>query len=136
MKAAVFREVGKPLEIEEVEVSKPGPREVLVRTVAAGVCHSDLHFVEGLYPAKLPIVLGHESAGVVEEVGDQVSYVKKGDHVITCLSAFCGECEYCLTGHMSSARSRICAARRTRNPALRRPEPQSPNSPTSPPTPK
>ncbi len=101
MKAAVFREVGKPLEIEDVQISKPGPREVLVRTAAAGVCHSDLHFVEGLYPAKLPIVLGHESAGVVEEVGEQVSYVKKGDHVITCLSAFCGECEYCLTGHMS-----------------------------------
>jgi len=101
MKAAVFREVGKPLEIEDVDISKPGPREVLVRTVAAGVCHSDLHFVEGLYPAKLPIVLGHESAGIVEEVGEQVSYVKKGDHVITCLSAFCGECEYCLTGHMS-----------------------------------
>ena len=101
MKAAVFREVGKPLEIEDVEISKPGPREVLVRTAAAGVCHSDLHFVEGLYPAKLPIVLGHESAGIVEEVGEQVSYVKKGDHVITCLSAFCGECEYCLTGHMS-----------------------------------
>ena len=101
MKAAVFREVGKPLEIEDVQVSKPGPREVLVRTAAAGVCHSDLHFVEGLYPAKLPIVLGHESAGIVEEVGDQVTYVKKGDHVITCLSAFCGECEYCLTGHMS-----------------------------------
>ena len=101
MKAAVFREVGKPLEIEDVEISKPGPREVLVRTAAAGVCHSDLHFVEGLYPAKLPIVLGHESAGIVEEVGEQVNYVKKGDHVITCLSAFCGECEYCLTGHMS-----------------------------------
>ena len=101
MKAAVFREVGKPLEIEDVEISKPGPREVLVRTVAAGVCHSDLHFVEGLYPAKLPIVLGHESAGIVEEVGEQVTYVKKGDHIITCLSAFCGECEYCLTGHMS-----------------------------------
>ncbi len=101
MKAAVFREVGKPLEIEDVQISKPGPREVLVRTAAAGVCHSDLHFVEGLYPAKLPIVLGHESAGIVEEVGEQVNYVKKGDHVITCLSAFCGECEYCLTGHMS-----------------------------------
>ena len=101
MKAAVFREIGKPLEIEDVQISKPGPREVLVRTAAAGVCHSDLHFVEGLYPAKLPIVLGHESAGIVEEVGEQVTYVEKGDHVITCLSAFCGECEYCLTGHMS-----------------------------------
>ncbi len=101
MKAAVFREVGKPLEVEEVEISKPGPREVLIRTAAAGVCHSDLHFVEGLYPAATPVVLGHESAGIVEEVGDNVTYVKPGDHVITCLSVFCGHCEMCLTGHLS-----------------------------------
>jgi len=101
MKAAVFREVGQPLEIEEVSISKPGPREVLIRTAAAGVCHSDLHFVEGLYPAPTPMVLGHESAGVVEAVGSSVTYVKPGDHVITCLSVFCGHCEYCLTGHMS-----------------------------------
>ena len=121
MKAAVFREVGKPLEIEDVQISKPGPREVLVRTAAAGVCHSDLHFVEGLYPAKLPIVLGHESAGVVEEVGEQVSYVKKGDHVITCLSAFCGECEYCLTGHMSLCDNPDLRRGRTRNRASPRP---------------
>ncbi len=101
MKAAVFREVGKPLEVEEVEISKPGPREVLIRTSAAGVCHSDLHFVEGLYPAATPVVLGHESAGIVEEVGANVTYVKPGDHVITCLSVFCGHCEMCLTGHLS-----------------------------------
>ena len=101
MKAAVFREVGKPLEVEEVEISKPGPREVLIRTAAAGVCHSDLHFVEGLYPAATPVVLGHESAGIVEEVGANVTYVKPGDHVITCLSVFCGHCEMCLTGHLS-----------------------------------
>lgn len=101
MKAAVFREVGKPLEIEEVSISKPGPREVLIRTAAAGVCHSDLHFVEGLYPTPTPIVMGHESAGIVEEVGSDVKYVKPGDHVITCLSVFCGHCEECLTGHMS-----------------------------------
>ncbi|HSG91856.1 MAG TPA: Zn-dependent alcohol dehydrogenase [Pseudomonadales bacterium] len=101
MKAAVFREVNKPMEIEEVPVSKPGPREVLIRTVAAGVCHSDLHFWNGSYPFPTPAILGHESAGIVEAVGDQVSYVKKGDHVITCLSAFCGHCEQCLTGHMS-----------------------------------
>jgi S-(hydroxymethyl)glutathione dehydrogenase/alcohol dehydrogenase len=69
--------------------------------VAAGVCHSDLHFQNGSYPYPLPAVLGHESAGVVEAVGADVSYVKPGDHVITCLSAFCGHCEYCLTGHMS-----------------------------------
>ncbi len=109
MKAAVFREVGKPLEVEEVEISKPSPREVLIRTAAAGVCHSDLHFVEGLYPAATPLVLGHESAGIVEEVGANVTYVKPGDHVITCLSVFCGHCEMCLTGHLS-----LCANPETR----------------------
>jgi len=101
MKAAVFREVNQPMEIEEIQVSKPGPREVLIRTSAAGVCHSDLHFFNGTYPGQLPLVLGHESAGVVEEVGEDVHYVKPGDHVITCLSVFCGHCEYCLTGHMT-----------------------------------
>ena len=101
MKAAVLREVRKPLEIEDVQINKPGPHEVLIRTVAAGVCHSDLHFYEGSYPHPLPAVLGHESAGVVEQVGSEVRTVKPGDHVITCLSAFCGHCEHCLTGHMS-----------------------------------
>jgi S-(hydroxymethyl)glutathione dehydrogenase/alcohol dehydrogenase len=101
MKAAVLREVGKPLLIEDVQINKPGPHEVLIRTAAAGVCHSDLHFVEGSYPHPLPAVLGHESAGVVEAVGAEVRTVKVGDHVITCLSAFCGHCEHCLTGHMS-----------------------------------
>jgi S-(hydroxymethyl)glutathione dehydrogenase/alcohol dehydrogenase len=74
---------------------------VLIRTAAAGVCHSDLHFIEGSYPHPLPAVLGHESAGVVEAVGSEVRTVKPGDHVITCLSAFCGHCESCLTGRMS-----------------------------------
>jgi S-(hydroxymethyl)glutathione dehydrogenase/alcohol dehydrogenase len=101
MKAAVLREVGKPLQIEDVQIGKPGPHEVLIRTAAAGVCHSDLHFVEGKYPHPLPAVLGHESAGIVEAVGSEVRTVKPGDHVITCLSAFCGHCEHCLTGHMS-----------------------------------
>jgi len=105
MKAAILREVGKPLCIEDVQISKPRPREVLIRTVAAGVCHSDLHFVEGSYPYMLPTVLGHESAGIVEEVGSDVHYVQKGDHVITCLSAFCGHCSYCLTGRMSLCQS-------------------------------
>jgi len=101
MKAAVLREVGKPLQIEDVQIGKPGPHEVLIRTKAAGVCHSDLHFLEGKYPHPLPAVLGHESAGVVEAIGSEVRTVKVGDHVITCLSAFCGHCEHCLTGHMS-----------------------------------
>ena len=101
MKAAVFREVNVPMEIEEVTVSKPGPREVLIRTKAAGICHSDMHFFNGSYPGKLPMVLGHESAGIVEQVGSDVHYVKPGDHVITCLSVFCGHCDQCLTGHLS-----------------------------------
>ena len=101
MKAAVLREVNVPMEIEDVTVSKPGPREVLIRTKAAGICHSDMHFFNGSYPGKLPMVLGHESAGVVEQVGRDVHYVKPGDHVITCLSVFCGHCDQCLTGHLS-----------------------------------
>jgi S-(hydroxymethyl)glutathione dehydrogenase/alcohol dehydrogenase len=111
MKAAVLREVGKPLQIETVAIGKPGPREVLIRTKAAGVCHSDLHFIEGSYPHPLPAVLGHESAGVVEAVGDEVRTVKVGDHVITCLSVYCGHCEVCLTGHMS-----LCSSSETRRP--------------------
>ncbi|MDG2278187.1 MAG: Zn-dependent alcohol dehydrogenase [Pseudomonadales bacterium] len=101
MKAAVFREVNVPMEIEDIQISKPGPREVLVNTKAAGICHSDMHFYNGTYPGQVPMVLGHESAGVVEAVGSDVHYVKPGDHVITCLSVFCGHCEKCLTGHMS-----------------------------------
>jgi len=98
MKAAVLREIGQPLTIEEVSISLPRAHEVLVRTAAVGVCHSDLHYIDGLYACPKPTVLGHESAGVVERVGAEVTYVKPGDHVITCLSVFCGHCEYCTTG--------------------------------------
>ncbi|GAA4414443.1 Zn-dependent alcohol dehydrogenase [Quisquiliibacterium transsilvanicum] len=101
MKAAVLHAPNQPLTIEDVQIDKPGPREVLIRTAVAGLCHSDLHFIEGKYPWPVPAVLGHESAGVVEAVGSDVTYVKPGDHVITCLSVFCGHCEHCLTGHMS-----------------------------------
>ena len=79
MKAAVLYEVNQPLVIEDVSLPKPGPREVLIRTAVAGLCHSDLHFMEGLYPHPLPAVLGHESAGIVEQVGSDVTYVKPGD---------------------------------------------------------
>ncbi|MCY1409472.1 S-(hydroxymethyl)glutathione dehydrogenase [compost metagenome] len=101
MKAAVFHQVGAPLSIEEVGISKPGPREVLIRTVAVGVCHSDLHVIEGSYPYPGPLVLGHEAAGIVEAVGSEVRAVKPGDHVVTCLTVFCGHCEHCVTGHLS-----------------------------------
>jgi S-(hydroxymethyl)glutathione dehydrogenase/alcohol dehydrogenase len=101
MKAAVLNAIPGQLDIEDISIDSPGPREVLIETKAAGLCHSDLHFMEGLYPHPCPAVLGHESAGVVVEVGSDVHYVKPGDHVITCLSAFCGHCEQCISGHLS-----------------------------------
>ena len=98
MKAAVLHAVREPLRIEDVDVAAPGPREVVVRTAAVGVCHSDLHVVEGGLPNPLPMVVGHEAAGIVEAVGGEVQHVAPGDHVIACLSIFCGACEYCLAG--------------------------------------
>ena len=98
MRAAVLPTIPSMLEVAEVQVDTPGPREVLVRTVAAGLCHSDLHFMEGKYTCDTPTVPGHEAAGVVEAVGADVTHVQPGDHVIGCLSIFCGHCEYCLSG--------------------------------------
>ena len=98
MKAAILREIGKPLQIEDVQIDRPGPREVLIRTGATGICHSDLHFIQGSYATELPIILGHEAAGTVQAVGEQVSYVQPGDRVITCISKFCGGCAKCLSG--------------------------------------
>ncbi len=102
MKAALFREAHQPLAVEDIEVDQPRGREVLVRTVATGVCHSDLHIVEGVSWRKLEaeaIVMGHEGAGLVEAVGPDVTMFRPGDHVVACLSGFCGTCEMCLTGH-------------------------------------
>jgi S-(hydroxymethyl)glutathione dehydrogenase / alcohol dehydrogenase len=115
MKAAVLREAPGELVVEEVTVAAPESREVLVTNAAAGLCHSDLHFIDGIYPWPLPAVLGHESAGVVTAVGKDVTYVAPGDHVITCVSVFCGECDRCLTGHPS-----LCS-----DPSVRRP-PEAP----------
>jgi S-(hydroxymethyl)glutathione dehydrogenase/alcohol dehydrogenase len=111
MKAAVFHGPHQPLTIEEVDVAKPIGREVLVRTVGSGVCHSDLHYVDGFYPFPAPAILGHEAAGVVEAVGPHVAEFKPGDHVIACLSVFCGRCAYCLTG-----RTHLCQSRPVRAP--------------------
>ena len=98
IKAAIFRAPNQPLTMEEVEVDEPGPYEVLVRTVASGVCHSDLHCVHGSLPTRPPAILGHEPAGVVEAVGSGVTSVKAGDHVIACTSIYCGNCVQCLCG--------------------------------------
>ncbi len=109
MKAAIFHGPHQPLTIEDVEIDGPMAQEVLVRVVASGVCHSDLHFVDGFYPFPAPAILGHEAAGIVETVGPMVDEFKPGDHVIACLSVFCGRCEYCLTG-----RTHLCGSRPVR----------------------
>ena len=109
MKAAVLNTLPGNLDIEDVQIDSPGPHEVLIRTSAAGLCHSDLHFMEAKYPYMTPAVLGHESAGIVEAVGSEVTYVKPGDHVITCLSVFCGQCDFCISG-----RPNLCTKEATR----------------------
>lgn len=111
MKAAILFEIGKPIEVVDIQIDNPAPREVLIRTVACGVCRSDLHFVDGGYPTPLPFLPGHEAAGVVEAVGSDVTTVKPGDHVVTCLSVYCGHCEFCVTGRMS-----LCVDPGTRRP--------------------
>ena len=99
MKAAILRVSKAPMQIEDVVVAEPGPREVLVRMAAAGVCHSDLHIAEGDLPHPLPAILGHEAAGIVERVGAQVTAVRPGDHVIISLTFPCGHCDQCDGGH-------------------------------------
>ena len=98
MKAAVFQEAHKPLTIEDVDIIDPRAGEVLVRTSCSGVCHSDLHFVDGAWQLPTSCVLGHEAAGVVEAIGEGVTYVKPGDRVIMSFRPFCGTCYYCLSG--------------------------------------
>jgi S-(hydroxymethyl)glutathione dehydrogenase / alcohol dehydrogenase len=109
MKAAILIAPGQKLVIEDVVMSKPGPREVLIRTAACGLCHSDLHFIEGAYPHPLPAIPGHEAAGIVEAVGSEVRSVKVGDAVVSCLSAFCGQCEFCVSGRLA-----LCTSGNTR----------------------
>ncbi|WP_440712484.1 NDMA-dependent alcohol dehydrogenase [Gordonia sp. FQ] len=96
--AAVIREPGKPIEIEELEVVAPGVGQVLIRYEYSGMCHSDLHIQHGDLPARLPMVLGHEGAGVIEEVGVGVTRVKPGDHVVCSFIPSCGKCHWCSTG--------------------------------------
>ena len=101
MKAAVVREFGKPLTIEEVPVPTPGAGEVLVKIMATGVCHTDLHAADGDWPVKPtpPFIPGHEGAGIVAAVGAGVKDLKEGDPVgIAWLHDACGACEYCITG--------------------------------------
>ncbi len=95
IRAAVLHAVGTPMTVEQVELAEPGPNEVRVRMVAAGVCHSDLHVIKGELRQKLPIVLGHEGAGIVEAVGADVKHVQPRQRVVLSWIPGCGECYYC-----------------------------------------
>jgi S-(hydroxymethyl)glutathione dehydrogenase/alcohol dehydrogenase len=106
IRAAVLEEFGRPLAVQEVDLAEPSAGEVLVRLVACGVCHTDLYTASGADPSGYaPTVLGHEGAGVVERVGDEVSSVVPGDHVVTLFSPQCRECEHCL-----DPRTNLCLA--------------------------
>ncbi|MFM7611783.1 MAG: alcohol dehydrogenase catalytic domain-containing protein, partial [Alphaproteobacteria bacterium] len=106
MKAAILFEQGlprpyaktRPLVVEEVELDPPGSGEILIEIAAAGLCHSDLSTIENQRPRPLPIVIGHEGAGIVRECGAGVTDLKPGDHVITVFASSCGTCRYCARG--------------------------------------
>lgn len=106
VRAAVLTAVGAPLEVVDLEVLEPRAGEVLVRYAACGVCHSDLHVITGALPHPLPVVLGHEGAGVVEAVGPGVTRVRPGDHVLTSYIPSCGLCRFCTIG-----RPNLCVLR-------------------------
>src|SRR5918992_132522 len=106
IRAAVLSEMGaeapyaasKPLVIETIELDPPGPGEVLVKIAAAGLCHSDLSVIEGNRPRPMPMALGHEAAGIVEELGPGVDDLKRGDHVVMVFVPSCGHCLPCSEG--------------------------------------
>ncbi len=101
MKAAVLTAPGSQLVVEDIALADCAAHEVRIRTAACGVCRSDLNFVDGKYPHAMPCVPGHEAAGIVEAVGSEVRTVRVGDAVVTCLSAYCGHCAFCVTGRLS-----------------------------------
>ncbi len=105
-RAAVLNAAPGSLEFEELTIDVPTGDEVLVRVLHAGLCHSDLHEIDGTFESTPPIVLGHEGAGVVEAVGANVRGISVGDHVVSCLSAFCGHCRYCTNGQQTLCENR------------------------------
>jgi S-(hydroxymethyl)glutathione dehydrogenase/alcohol dehydrogenase len=98
MKAAVLEELNKPLKIEQVELDDPKDKEVLVKILATGVCHTDIHCMKGDLATPPPVVLGHEGAGIVERVGKDVTSVGPGDRVILTVAPYCGKCPACMMG--------------------------------------
>jgi len=99
MQAVVFTEPSAPIQFTEVELAAPGPGEVLVKIAAAGVCHSDLHVKRGEWDAPAPLVMGHEGSGIVTELGEGVTSLAVGDHVVLSWVPPCGDCRYCRSGH-------------------------------------
>ncbi len=97
-KAAVLRQLGEPLSVEEVEFLELLPGQVVIKLAATGICHTDVHAMSGELPVPLPCVVGHEGAGVVEEIGPSVTMVKPGDHVVSAITASCGKCRRCTEG--------------------------------------
>lgn len=106
MKASVLHAPKNPFEVCDIGVDKPASHEVLVRIGASGLCHSDYHFANGDLPFAMPVILGHEAAGIVEAVGSDVTTVAVGDHVVACASSFCGHCNPCVSG-----RNHMCASK-------------------------
>ena len=100
-RAAVLTDYHQTFQIRELELDEPGPNEVLLRNVAAGLCHSDLHIMDGDNVVRFPIVGGHEAAGIVERVGPGVTKVAPGDHVVCSFTPACGICRYCSTGRQN-----------------------------------
>ena len=106
MKAAVCYEFGKPLVVEDIDIDPPKQGEVKVRLRATAICHSDIHLIRGDFGGDVPVLAGHESAGYVEEVGENVTLVKPGDTVVISLIAWCGRCPQCVSG-----RTHLCQFR-------------------------
>lgn len=108
MKSAVLRQFGQPLTIEEKLIPAPGPGEVLVKVCASGLCVSDLHIQDGIIgTVRLPYTPGHEMAGVIAHVGEGVTSVKIGDHVVSAIDITCGNCRYCLSGRSNLCRNLV-----------------------------
>jgi len=119
VKAAVMRAYNTPLEIEDVVIDDPGPGEVLLKTAASGICHSDLTVIEGGLPVPPPSVLGHEPAGIVEAVGEGVTDFVPGDHVIGCITSWCGVCKFCTAGRPYLCPTQYVGRPEGTNPRLR-----------------
>ena len=107
MKAAVCYEFGQPLVVEEITISSPKPGEAKVKLAACAICRSDIHYAEGAWGGTLPAIYGHEAAGVVTEVGQGVSLIQPGDHVVVSLMRSCGRCYSCISGEMHLCETKL-----------------------------